>query len=144
MVKKCLLAGIVLAVPAFSLAPQGTAPLYVPVAQAADAEVKPEELAKNAWAVLDKHCTSCHAEGKGKHRASPIDKKTYQKLIDKEHLKPGKPDESPLYTLMVTKDEDSIMPPMKAKVRPTAEEIATIKTWIEKGAPAWSTEEAPK
>jgi hypothetical protein len=137
MLKKTLLAGIILAVPALALVPHGVSPVYVPVAHAADADPKPEDLAKNAWAVFEKHCTPCHAEGKGKYRAAPIDKNSYQKLIDSKKVVPGKPDESPVYTTMA--DADEPMPPKRVMVRPTAEEIATVKTWIEKGAPAWPT-----
>lgn len=139
MIKKSLLAGVVLTLPALALAPRGPVAHYVPVAQA-DEKKEPtaEELGKQAWGVLEKHCTACHADGKGKHRASPIDKTTYQKLIDKKHVVPNKPDESPVYTTMISEDEP--MPPKKVKERPTKEEIALIKTWIEKGAPAWPTE----
>ena len=148
MLKHGLIAGLILAVPALALVPRGgpQSVSFVPVAQAdeapkADDKKAQEELAVSAWAVMEKHCIDCHAVGKKNHRASPIDKTTYAKLIDKEHVVPGKPDESPVYTLMSSKDEDSIMPPMKVKVRPTKEEIETIKTWIEKGAPAWPVEE---
>ncbi len=151
MIKKSLLAGAILALPALALAPRGSmsgttlpsGPFYVPVAHAADAddvkEPTNEELAKNAWAVLEKHCVTCHGEGKGKYRASPIDKGTLAKLIEKKHIVPGKPDESPVYTYMIDKDDP--MPPKKVKERPTDEEVNSIKVWIEKGAPAWVTEE---
>jgi mono/diheme cytochrome c family protein len=149
MIKKSLLAGAILALPALALAPRGTTlqsgllqsgPLYVPVAHADDAkEPTDEELAKNAWAVLEKHCTACHGEGKGKYRAAPIDKGTLSKLIEKKQIVPGKPDESPVYTLMI--DHDDPMPPKRVQVRPTEEEINSVKVWIEKGAPAWPTEE---
>lgn len=144
MIKKSLLAGAILALPALALAPRSAmlqgGPLYVPIAHADDAkEPTNEELAKNAWAVLEKHCIACHGEGKGKYRASPIDKGTLAKLIEKKHIVPGKPDESPVYTLMIDKDDP--MPPKKVKERPTDAEVNSIKVWIEKGAPAWPTEE---
>ena len=141
MTKKCLLAGIALALPALALAPRGPVASYVPMAHADEAPKEPtsEELAKLAWQVLDKHCTTCHAQGKKNHRAAAIDNATYQKLIDTKKLVPGKPEESPVYTLMI--DPDDPMPPAKIKERPKPEEIATIKTWIEKGAPVWKTDE---
>ena len=133
MIKKSLLAAAALALPAVVFAPQGAVPRYVPVANAAESD----DLARAAWAVLEKHCTPCHAEGKGKYRAAPIDKNSYQKLIDTKKLVPGKPDESPIYTTMA--DADEPMPPKRVQVRPTADDIKAIKTWIEKGAPAWPT-----
>ena len=146
MLKHGLIAGLILAVPALAFAPFGgqAGVSFVPVAQAdaapkADEKKAQDELAASAWSVLEKHCIDCHAVGKKNHRASPIDKTTYAKLIDKEHVVPGKSGESPVYTYMI--DEDDPMPPKKVKVRPSKEEIETIKTWIDKGAPAWSVEE---
>ena len=133
MIKKTLFAAAMLALPAVCFVPQGATPHYVPVAQAADGDA---DVAKAAWAVLEKHCIECHAVGKGKHRASPIDKTTLDKLIEKKHVVPGKPDDSPVYTLMLEGAEEP-MPPKRKTVRPTADEVKAIKTWIEKGAPAW-------
>jgi mono/diheme cytochrome c family protein len=146
MIKHGLIAGFILAVPALVLAPRGgqESVRFVRVAQAdaaptADDKKAQEELAAKAWAVMEKHCISCHGVGKKNHRASPIDRTTYAKLIDKEHVVPGKPGDSPLYTYMISEDEP--MPPLKIKERPTKEEIETIKVWIEKGAPAWQVED---
>lgn len=150
MIKKSLLAGAILALPALALAPRGTmpqsGPFYVPVAHAADEVpapkgLEPAELGGLAWAVLEQHCVSCHGEGKGKYRASPIDKTTLPKLLEKGQIKPGKPDESELYTLMINHDEP--MPPAKVTVRPSAADVKLIKLWIEKGAPTWVVEEKP-
>ena len=149
MIKKSLLAGAILALPALALAPRGTtpgtlqnSPIYVPVAHAATPKNRkkpedctPEELGKLAWDVMEKHCVSCHGEGKKKYRSSPIDKNTLAKLIEKKHVVPGKPDESELYTYMIDKDDP--MPPENVKERPTEAEINIVKVWIEKGAPAW-------
>ena len=149
MIKKSLLAGAILALPALALAPRGTVsqsgPFYVPIAHAEDAPaptgLEPAELGGLAWAVLEQHCTACHGEGKGKYRASPIDKTTLPKLLEKGQIKPGKPDESAIYTLMTNHDEP--MPPSKVMVRPSKADIAIIKLWIEKGAPTWVVEEKP-
>ena len=143
MLKHSLIAGFILAVPVLTFAPRGThvSTSFVPIAHAADADLTDAQLSAKAWDVLNKHCTSCHGEGKKNYRAAPIDKGTHAKLLEKKQVVPGKPDESELYTYMI--DPDDPMPPKKVELRPTAEEIATIKTWIEKGAPAWSTEAAP-
>jgi hypothetical protein len=47
----------------------------------------------------------------------------------------GRPDESPLYQRLVTKDEDDIMPPRKEHKDLKPAQIATIRKWIEQGAP---------
>ncbi len=154
MIKKSLLAGAILALPALALAPRGAmlgtalqdSPFYVPVAHAEDAPapkgLEAAELGGLAWAVLEQHCIACHGEGKGKNRASPIDKTTLPKLLEKGQIKPGKPDESPIYTLMANHDEP--MPPARVMVRPSNADIKLIKLWIEKGAPSWVVEEKPE
>ncbi len=48
-------------------------------------------------------------------------------------LVPGKPDESELYYLVTTDDEDDRMPPQKHGGRLSRAEIATLKQWIEEG-----------
>ena len=53
---------------------------------------------------------------------------------------PGKPDASELYETMVNSEDP--MPPRNYKPRPSAADIALLRTWIAKGAPAWK-EEAP-
>lgn len=144
MLKHGLIAGLVLAVPVLAFAPRGAgvATSFVPIAHADDAAPTDAELAGKAWDVLNKHCVACHGEGKAKNRAAAIDKNSYKKLVEEQKkVVPGKPDESPVYTTMI--DHDDPMPPKKVTVRPTDEEIATIKAWIEKGAPAWSTEDKP-
>jgi mono/diheme cytochrome c family protein len=143
MIKKSLLAGAILALPAVALAPRGADTVYVPTAHAQDTPaakgLEPVELGNLAWAVAEQHCISCHGEGKAKHRASPIDKTTLPKLIEKGQIKPGKPEESAFYTYMI--DHDDPMPPKNVTVRPSKADIALIKIWIEKGAPSWVVEE---
>jgi len=149
MIKKSLLAGAILALPALALAPRGTDTAYLPIAHAADeapaAEapvakgLEPTELGNLAWAVAEQHCVNCHGEGKGKYRASPIDKTTLPKLIEKGQIKPGKAEESEFYTYMI--DHDDPMPPKNVTIRPSKADLALIKVWIDKGAPSWAVEE---
>jgi hypothetical protein len=47
---------------------------------------------------------------------------------------PEKPEESELYKLITSTDKDSRMPPSGKKPLPP-EAIATIRQWIEEGAP---------
>jgi mono/diheme cytochrome c family protein len=99
----------------------------------------PEELAAAAYASLEKNCGACHGEGKRLSRKAPVSPASYQVLLDKKLVVPGKPEESPLYTVML--DKDNPMPPAKVTERPTAEEMEAIRVWIEKGAPAPKVEE---
>ena len=145
MRKHGFIAGLALAVPVLALAPRGAevSATFVPVAHAADAPALTDaQLASNAFDVLNKHCQACHGEGKKQYKKAAIDKNTYKMLVEEQKkVVPGKPDESDVYTTMIDKEEP--MPPKRIELRPTAEEIATIKAWIEKGAPAWPTGDKP-
>ena len=47
----------------------------------------------------------------------------------------GKPDQSPLYQRMLSKDEDEIMPPPETHKTLKPAQIALVRRWIEQGAP---------
>ncbi len=83
--------------------------------------------------ILRKHCVNCHNADKA---TSDLNVSTYQALMaggsSGEAISPGKPDQSLLYRLAAHLDEPN-MPPKQPKV-PEAE-LATIKRWIELGAP---------
>ena len=82
--------------------------------------------------ILRKHCLTCHNPDKAK---SDLDVSTYRSLMaggaSGEAIKPGSPDQSLLFKL-VSHSAEPKMPP-KGKI-PDAE-LATIKKWIEGGAP---------
>ena len=77
--------------------------------------------------LLEKHCMECHnADGD----SYPIEIK--DDAFD--HIVEGEPEESDMYLVMVTDDEDELMPPPDFD-RPMAEnEIELVKTWIAQGA----------
>src|SRR5262245_38091408 len=82
--------------------------------------------------ILRKHCLNCHNADKAR---SDLDVSTYQTLMtggaSGEAIKPGSPDQSLLFRLVSHAGEPK-MPP-KRKI-PDAD-LATIKKWIEGGAP---------
>jgi WD40 repeat protein len=82
--------------------------------------------------ILRKHCLNCHNPDKAK---SDLDVSTYQTLMtggaSGEAVKPGSADQSLLYRVTAHQVEPN-MPP-KGKI-PDAD-LATIKQWIERGAP---------
>src|SRR5262245_29730752 len=57
------------------------------------------------------------------------------KLVARKKIVPGKPDESPLYQRIVK----GTMPPADHQPRPSADEKAVLKLWIEAGAPVVHT-----
>jgi WD40 repeat protein len=88
-------------------------------------------LAVNARAVLAAYCANCHAGGKTKGGFGyTLDR---ERLVARQKVVPGKPDESELYDL-VRKGE---MPPAGTARRPTPADVEGLKQWIEAGAPDW-------
>jgi formylglycine-generating enzyme required for sulfatase activity len=83
--------------------------------------------------ILEQKCLHCH--GAGAH----VDLSSRQRLLDQKNVAPGNPAKSPLYTSL----EKGSMPP-GGKL--SAEEMASIRDWIEQGAawPADVTLTAPK
>lgn len=100
-------------------------------------EIPSAELAEKTYVILEKTCLSCHSSDKRLSRKLLVDRKGYKTLVEtQKKVIPGKPDSSALYTSMLDKDEP--MPPADHEPRPSAADIALIRTWIERGAPAWS------
>jgi hypothetical protein len=88
---------------------------------------------KDVRPVLRKSCTVCHNPRQldEKEISGGIALDTYEKTL--KHLKPGKPAESKLYTLIVTDDTEKRMPLGANPLAP--ESIAVVKAWIDAGAP---------
>lgn len=94
-------------------------------------------LAAAAQAVLKKSCARCHADGQAEGGFGfVLDAK---QLIERKKVVPGDAAKSRLFK----KVEAGEMPPEDEKPRPTPEEIATLKSWIDAGAPALA-ESAPQ
>jgi WD40 repeat protein len=93
-------------------------------------------------AVFSRHCIACHdakgAEGK-------LVMESYELLMkggeDGPAIVPGKADESTLIQ-QITHKAKPFMPPKKAKDTLSADEIATIRDWIDQGAQAPAPGEA--
>jgi WD40 repeat protein len=83
--------------------------------------------------ILRKHCLNCHNADKS---SSDLNVTTYQALMaggsSGEAVKAGSPDQSLLFKVTSHQIEPK-MPPKGPKI--TDSELATIKTWIENGAP---------
>jgi len=92
-----------------------------------------DKLAEAAQAVLRRSCYRCHGQ-EGASEGGFNFVLNLEKL-GRTHVKPKQPAASLLFERM-TADDDSVMPPPDEEPRPSAAEIATIKAWIEAGAPA--------
>lgn len=103
-------------------------------AQAGDAR----ELAQKAQSILKSHCYRCHGQD-GANEGGFNYAADLRLLVSRKRVTPGDSAKSKLIK-RITHSADP-MPPLEEKARPTADEIVTLKKWIDAGAPA--TEEAP-
>lgn len=90
--------------------------------------------AKHVRPFLTKYCSECH---NAKSPKGGLDLDSYKALRqggdNGPAVEPGQADASMLLTRLRAKDE-TVMPPRKAKYRPTAAEIARVRAWIAAGA----------
>ena len=78
--------------------------------------------------ILEQHCLKCHGEK---------DPKNFRIDIKDEamgYIAENSADDSDLYQVLVTDDEEMLMPPPDAKNPLAEEQIQSIKTWINQGA----------
>jgi WD40 repeat protein/mono/diheme cytochrome c family protein len=103
--------------------------LLLPAAARADKE-DPAALARKARAVLEANCHRCHGkdgavEG-GFNYVVDLDR-----LLVRHKVVAGNPDQSPLFRRVAA----GKMPPPGEGPRPSADDIAVLRRWIEAGAP---------
>jgi serine/threonine-protein kinase len=102
------------------------------MAAPARAAEDPAKLAAAAKAVLEKNCARCHANGQAEGGFGfVLDAK---QLVDKKRVIADDSAKSRLFK----KVQAGEMPPEDEKPRPTPEEIAALKAWIDAGAPAFA------
>ena len=95
-----------------------------------------DDLANSARTVLKTYCYSCHGL---EYKIPRLDVLNHQRLVtpppneDTPFVTPGDLDESLIWTRMGVQQD---MPPESARKRPSEEELAIVKQWIEAGAPA--------
>lgn len=89
-------------------------------------------LAAAAKEVLRSNCSECHSEGDARADVRVLD---LASLIEAGHVVPKRPDDSYLYQLITSTDDD-VMPP-NSRPPLSGEQIATIRRWIAAGAEAF-------
>lgn len=97
-------------------------------ASAADPEK--QALAAKAQAILKTHCYRCHGQD-GSVEGSMNYVADLGKLVARKKVVPGDPAGSRLFKRI----DEGTMPPPDEKPRPSAEEVAVLRKWIEAGAP---------
>ena len=89
--------------------------------------------------LLSNNCFYCHGPDEKKREAKlrlDVRENALAEHDSGRAIVPGKPAESELLTRILSHDKDEVMPPPKAKKPPlTVEQIATLRRWIEQGAP---------
>jgi hypothetical protein len=89
--------------------------------------------------ILSEHCYHCHATDeqtrKGGLRLDNRDGALKGGKSDGPAIIPGDADASPVIARLLSHDLDEVMPPPKEKKPVNETQIATLKTWINEGAP---------
>ena len=95
-------------------------------------------LARHAHEILEVNCYRCHGKD-GATEGGFNFVLNFEKLA-KTHVKPNDAPGSLLYQRISAHDHDTLMPPEGEKPRPSQEDIAAVRQWIQAGAPAISDE----
>src|SRR5262245_48679390 len=111
---------------------------FLAAAAPARADQDPAKLAAAAQAVLQKTCARCHAGGQSEGGFGFV--LDVKQLVEKKKVVAGDAAKSRLFK----KVQAGEMPPEDEKPRPTADEVAALKAWIDAGAPAVAEGPAPE
>ena len=88
--------------------------------------------------ILAENCFYCHGPDPGTRKAGlRLDREEgfFAPHDDGPAIVKGKPDESPLFQRLLSKDTDEMMPPPKSHHVLKAPQVALLRTWIAEGAP---------
>src|SRR5262245_9542294 len=96
----------------------------------ARADEAADRLAAAAKIVLEKTCARCHANGQAEGGFGFV--LDVKQLVERKQVIAGGSAKSRLFKQV----QSGAMPPEDEKPRPTADEIAAVKAWIDAGAPA--------
>jgi hypothetical protein len=114
--------------------------LFLSLAGAAPTQEQPAKIDfdRQVRPILSDNCYHCHGpDGKQRKADLRLDTKegAFGKLGDVFPFVPGKPGESEAIRRITSKDHDEMMPPPKSNRKLTPLQIATLKRWVEEGAP---------
>ena len=105
--------------------------MFMTVYQSVDAQ---ENLAQDAYAILQQNCLICHGEH-GAHTEQLVIQSS-QALINTGTVIPGNPEGSEFYQRLIETAVERRMPLGQPPLVPEA--IETIRQWIQAGAPNWN------
>jgi len=102
--------------------------------QAASAQAKPVSFINDVAPIFKENCLACHD---AKKKAGKYDMTTYEKIMaggsNGEQIAPGKPEQSDLHGLMVSKEQRRMPPRDKGEAVPK-DKADVIARWIKEGA----------
>ena len=99
-----------------------------------------QPLAQQAFTIFEQHCLDCHGEF-GSY--SDVLTMKHKDLIEDRSVIPGQPDASELYLRLLGDTDTGLQMPLGQEPL-DSEAIATIRRWIEAGAPDWEAIPKPK
>jgi mono/diheme cytochrome c family protein len=104
----------------------------------------PVNFARDVLPILSDHCFACHGpDAKARKADLRLDVKDEALRKESPVIVPGKSGESELVRRVSSDDESEVMPPPRFKKPLTPAEVATLRRWIDQGAPwgkHWSLE----
>ena len=99
-----------------------------------------QPLAQQAFTIFEQHCLDCHGEFGSYSDVLTI---KHKDLIEDRSVIPGQPDASELYLRLLGDTNTGSQMPLGQEPL-DSEAIATIRQWIESGAPDWEAIPKPK
>ncbi len=115
--------------------------LLVLPAAAGAGEADKQALARKAHAILEANCHRCHGRD-GANEGGFNYVLDAARLAARRKLIPGDPTKSRLLRRIT--DPDDPMPPAEEKVRPSKDDVAILRRWIEAGAPPFQPNTGPR
>ena len=109
--------------------------IFILIATALSASAQ-QELAQQAYLILENRCLTCHGPNGAFTENLVID--SASGLVDTGAIVPGQPRNSNLYTRLITTDTAKRMPLGQPPLDDAA--LQTISDWITAGAPNWQTQ----
>src|SRR5437868_4171657 len=84
--------------------------------------------------ILSSSCFRCHGPDESARKAKLRLDVRASAVDQKKDIAPGKSDESELIARIISDDDEERMPPPKVGPKLTADQIATLRRWIDEGA----------
>jgi len=99
-----------------------------------------QPISQQAFTIFEQHCLDCHGEFGSYSDVLTI---KHKDLIEDRSVIPGQPDASELYLRLLGDTDNGSQMPLGQELL-DSEAIATIRRWIEAGAPDWEAIPKPK